>query len=184
MTTNKVLLRQWQLSDVPSLVKYANNPNIAKNLRDAFPNPYTLENAINFINMANSKEPSAIFAIDMSGEAIGGIGLHPQNDIQRMNAELGYWLAEPFWGQGIISQAIVDIVAFGFRELEINRIFAIPFGSNIASQRALEKAGFTLEARFEKTLYKNGEFEDELVYAIRKNYHEALLSSSSAGKDH
>jgi len=165
---NSFILRPWQQTDAESLVKYANNPDIAKNLTDAFPHPYTIENAGHFIKMASEKEPVTVFAIEVNKEAAGGIGLHPQHDIQRKNAELGYWLAETYWGQGIITEAIKKIVDYGFTHLDINRIFARPFGSNFASQRVLEKAGFTLEARFEKTLIKNGIYEDEMIYAIRK----------------
>ncbi|MDV7400217.1 GNAT family protein, partial [Arthrospira platensis SPKY1] len=77
------------------------------------------------------------------------------------------WLAEPFWGRGIVTEAIKQVVDFAFNTYDINRIFARPFGTNIASQRVLEKAGFTLEARLEKTLYKNGEYLDELIYSVR-----------------
>ena len=89
---------------------------------------------------------------------------------KQINAELGYWLAEPFWGQGIMSDAVKQIVDYAFNTLEIDRIFARPFGTNLASQKVLEKNNFKLEARFEKTLFKNGEYLDELVYAIRRNY--------------
>ncbi|MBC7885984.1 MAG: GNAT family N-acetyltransferase [Saprospiraceae bacterium] len=163
-------LRNWHISDAENLNKYANNFNISKNLTDAFPHPYTIDHAHNFINMVTAKDPNTVFAIEINDVAAGGIGLHPQQDIYRKNAELGYWLGEPFWGHGIITQAINQIVEFGFTHLDINRIFARPFGSNIASQRVLEKAGFVLEASFYKTLIKNGEYEDELVYAKRKNY--------------
>jgi RimJ/RimL family protein N-acetyltransferase len=107
-------------------------------------------------------------AIDINGEACGGIGIHPQDDIQCKNAELGYWLGEPFWGKGIITSAILQMVENGFNSFDINRIFARPFGSNLASQKVLEKTGFILEAKLEKTLFKNGIYEDELIYAIRK----------------
>jgi [ribosomal protein S5]-alanine N-acetyltransferase len=161
-------LRPWTLADLDSLVKYANNAAIAKFMTDQFPHPYTYDHGRNFIGFATSKTPSKVFAIEVNGEAVGGIGIHPQSDIQRKNAELGYWLAEPFWGNGIITQAIGQIVDYAFQNLDIERIFARPFGTNKGSQRVLEKAGFTLEARFEKTLFKNGHYEDELIYAIRR----------------
>ena len=81
---------------------------------------------------------------------------------------MGYWLAEQYWGQGIITEAIRQMAEYSFTTLDIDRIFARPFGTNTASQRALEKAGFILEARFEKTIFKNGEYQDELFYAVRK----------------
>lgn len=164
----KYKLRQWNINDLDSLVKYANNPNIAKNLTNGFPHPYTEENGKKFIEMATSNSPTTIFAIEVNGEACGGIGLHLQSDIQQKNAELGYWLAESFWGNGIITKAIKEITDYGFKTFNINRIYARPFGTNIASQKVLEKCGFVLEGRFEKTLFKNGEYLDELIYAIRK----------------
>ncbi len=164
----EVVLRPWRLLDAEKLALLANNPNIAKNLRDSFPNPYTVEHAKQFITMALSKEPQTIFAIEYGGNLVGGIGLHPQNDIYRTNAELGYWIGENFWGKGIVAKAIMKILAIGFSLPNIERIFAVPFGSNIGSQRVLEKTGFTLEAKLSKTLIKNGVYEDELIYAIRK----------------
>ena len=161
-------LRKWKMTDLDSLVKYANNPRIAANLTDAFPYPYTEDNGKSFIEMANDANPTFIFCIDVDGEAVGAIGLHIQGDIHVKNMELGYWLAEPFWGKGIMTEAIKEMVEYGFKTWDITRIYARPFGRNIGSQTALERAGFTLEARFEKTLYKNHQFEDELVYAIRK----------------
>ena len=162
------LLRPWTFDDVDSLVKYADNPKIAANLTDAFPSPYLWENGEAFIQMALSHDPVQIFAIEVNGEAAGGIGLHPQADIHCMNMELGYWLAEGYWGKGIITSAVKQMVDYGFNTFEVERIFARPFGTSIGSQRVLEKAGFILEGRFEKTLYKNGEYLDELIYAVRR----------------
>ena len=162
------LLRPWAPTDLDSLVRHANNSDIAKFLTDAFPHPYTEDNGKAFIAFATKDDPIHIFAIDVEGEAVGGIGIHPQADVQRKNAELGYWLAEPFWGKGIITNAIKQIIEFGFKTYDINRIFARPYGTNIGSQKVLEKAGFVLEGRFEKTIFKNGEFLDELVYAVRR----------------
>jgi len=164
----KCSLRPWNISDLDSLVKYADNPRIARFMTDRFPHPYTAETGKAFIGMATAPDPVRIFAIDIDGEACGGIGLHPQEDIQRRNAELGYWLAEPFWNKGIISRAIPQVIEYGFRSLDIDRIFARPFGTNAASQRVLEKVGFVLEARLQKTLVKNGVAEDELIYAVRR----------------
>ncbi len=160
-------LRPWTIDDLDSLVKYANNYEIAKNMTDKFPFPYSAENGKNFIAFATQNPPFNILAIDINNQAVGGIGIHPQSDIQCKNAELGYWLAEPFWGHGIITKAITQMVDHGFKTWDINRIFAKPFGTNIGSQRVLEKAGFILEGRFEKSLFKNGEYIDELVYALR-----------------
>ncbi len=161
-------LRQWSINDLENLVKNANNFKIAKFMTDAFPHPYTNENGKAFIEFATKDDPIHIFAIDINGEVSGGIGIHPQTDIHRKNAELGYWLAEKYWRNGIITKAISEMVKFAFDTYDIERIFARPFGNNIPSQRVLEKSGFILEGKFEKTLFKNGEYLDELIYAIRR----------------
>jgi RimJ/RimL family protein N-acetyltransferase len=162
-------LRPWTIDDLDCLVKFANNKNIANYMTNKFPDPYTKENGIQFIEFASKEKPHNILAIVIKGEAVGGIGIHPQSDIHCKNAELGYWLAEPFWGNGIITKAIIQMVDYGFMNFDINRIFARPFGTNIASQRVLEKTGFKLEANFKKTLFKNGEYFDEMIYAIRRD---------------
>lgn len=161
-------LRPWNISDLDSLVKYANNWNIAKNLTDKFPFPYSENCGRAFIEFATKDDPIHIFAIDINGQAVGGIGIHPQDDIHRKNAELGYWLAEPFWGKGVISNAVKQSVDFAFDTFHIDRVFARPFGTNLASQKVLEKNGFVLEGRFEKVLFKNNEYLDELIYAVRR----------------
>ena len=164
------ILRPWTLNDLNSLVSFANNPGIAKNMTDQFPYPYNAINGRTFIDFATRDTPARMFAIEIEGKAAGGIGLHPQHDIQRKNAELGYWLAEPYWGKGIMTEAIVRMTDYGFEQLEdIERIFARPFGTNTGSQRALEKAGFAFEARFHKTFFKHGEYIDELYYAVWKD---------------
>lgn len=161
-------LRPWNINDLDSLVTNANNPNIAKFMTDGFPHPYTKEKGISFIEMATKDSPIHIFAIDMDGKAVGGIGIYPQQDIMKKNAELGYWLGEEYWGKGIVSGAIKQVIDFAFTTYDINRVFARPFGTNVASQKVLEKCGFKLEARLEKVIFKNGEYLDELIYAIRK----------------
>ena len=130
-------------------------------------NPKSEEIGTEYLSLAINHP--GIFAIDIDGEVVGSIGLFPQTDIHQKSAELGYWLAEPFWGNGIVPQAIGEIVEYGFKTFDIVRIYARPFSTNRASQRVLEKAGFTCEARHKKALYKNGEFMDELVYVTFKD---------------
>ncbi len=161
-------LRPFNPNDIESLMEYANNPKIAANLTYQFPHPFTRESGEAFIKMAIQNNPPTILAIDVNGKASGGIGVHVQSDIHIKNAELGYWLAEPFWGQGIMTKAVVHMVDYGFKNLDINRIFARPFGTNVASQKVLKNAGFILEGQFKGTIYKNGEYLDELIYAVRK----------------
>ncbi len=165
----KFKLRPFNLNDIESLALNANNIKIAKFMTDAFPHPYSKADAENFIRFATKDDPIHIFAIDIDGEACGGIGIHPQSDIMRKNAELGYWLAEHHWDKHIISRAIPQMIEFAWKTYDIDRIYARPFGNNPASQRVLEKSGFKLEGRFERNILKNGERLDELVYAIRRS---------------
>lgn len=161
-------LRPWNIDDLDNLVNYGNNVNIARYMTNQFPHPYTADKGKLFIDFATRDLPVHIFAIDINGQASGGIGIHFQSDIQCKNAELGYWLGEPFWGKGIMTKAIIQMIDYGFKTFDITRIFARPFGTNIRSQKALEKAGFTFEARFEKAFFKNDEYVDELIYAVRR----------------
>ena len=159
-----MILRKWNETDLNSLVKYANNSNVAKWLTNGFPHPYTQEDGKAYISMITNDNPVKVFAIEVNGEAVGSIGIYPQSDIHEKNAEIGYWLAEEQWGKGIMTKAIQEIVEYGFQTFDIVRIFARPFSTNLKSHRALEKAGFKLEASLKKALFKKGEFMDELIY--------------------
>lgn len=169
----EITLRPWHIDDADELATLANNSNIAKFMANVFPYPYTIENAKTFIALANNSSNPSLplsirFAIIMDDQLVGGIGLHLQSDILRKNAEIGYWIGEPYWGKGIAGKAIPQIIEYGFQNMDIVRIFARIFGTNIASQKVVEKCGFILEGKYEKTLYKNDEFLDELIYAVRK----------------
>jgi [ribosomal protein S5]-alanine N-acetyltransferase len=157
-------LRNWQESDQSSLVKYAYNPKIWLNVDDIFPNPYTSRDAKYWIRETNRSKND--FAIATDSEAIGGIGLRPQVNIYRRSAELGYWLGEPFWGKGIVTQAVKTIVRYGFENFDLVRIYAQVFEWNQASMRVLEKNCFKREARLEKHVTKNGRTIDAFLYAL------------------
>lgn len=158
-------LRAWVKEDLNDLAKHACNEKITKFMSDGFPN--TREKCEKFLDYVVGNNELLYFAIDINGEAVGGIGISQNSDIKRKNAELGYWLSEEHWGKGIMSKAIKEIVRIAFDKLDINRIYASPFETNYASHRILEKAGFKLEARFDKIVFKNGQFLDELVYSFR-----------------
>lgn len=164
----KITLRPWHINDAKNLAELANNKNIAQFMADVFPHPYSLENAKTFIAFATSNPNSKIFAIIVDGKPVGSIGLHLQTDILRKNAEIGYWLGEQYWGKGIITQAVPQMIDYGFNNMDIIRIFARIFETNKASQKVVEKCGFILEGKYEKTIFKNNEFIDELIYAVRK----------------
>jgi [ribosomal protein S5]-alanine N-acetyltransferase len=135
-------LRPWLMSDLDSLVLHANNFNVARQLRDVFPLPYTREDGEIFFGFATKDAPIHNFAIEINCEAVGAIGIHAMMIyIKKCRAWL-LRLAEPFWENGIITNTIKQMVTYAFQNFDINRIFAIPFATNIGSQKALQKAGF------------------------------------------
>lgn len=162
-------LRAWTQEDVPSLTLHINNINIWNNTRDGLPHPYTEEDAKTFIKMNIEHEgPEENFAIDINGKAVGGVGFVMGNDVERISAEIGYWLGEKYWGQGIMASVVKDAVEYAFENLPVSRIFAGVFEYNIPSMRVLEKAGFTKEAILKKAVIKNGKVLDFHYYALLK----------------
>jgi len=160
------VLREWEPGDEESLVRNANNKTIWRNLRDAFPNPYTLDDAKHWINIANPTTPIKNFAIVVDGAAVGGIGVVLKDDVFRRSAEIGYWLGEEYWGRGIVTEAVRAVTDYAFATFDLCRVYAGVFEWNPASMRVLEKAGYEVECRMKKSVTKDGQTIDELIYAI------------------
>ena len=159
-------LRPWRPADVPSLVKYANNPNVARQLRDRFPHPYTAADGRQFVQSLAQARPTTTFAIAVGGEAVGGAGFAPGADVERFSAEVGYWLGEPFWGRGITVEAVMLLSAYAFATCNMLRLFALPFADNARSIRVLEKAGYTREGLLSASSVKHGRVRDQMLYAL------------------
>jgi RimJ/RimL family protein N-acetyltransferase len=162
-----VSLRAWELSDAPALAKVINNKKVQDNLRDGLPFPYHEEDALAFIKMALETGDGAqyIRAILFDGEVVGCIGVYRKDNIYRMSGEMGYYLGEPYWGRGIMTEAVRQMCGFILENTDIIRIFADPFAFNDASCRVLEKAGFHFEGLLRKNAVKNGEVVDMKLYA-------------------
>lgn len=159
-----IIIRQWTMDDLPNLVKNANNINVWNNLRNYFPHPYTEEHAKSWIESAMLESPAMNFAIDMDGEAIGGIGLIFNTDVYIMSAEIGYWIGEDYWGKGIATEAIRQMIEYSFYYFDIVRIYAEVFENNKSSMRALEKNGFYLEGVRRKSVLKNNTLMDDYIW--------------------
>ena len=167
ITLDCCTVRSWEFSDVDTLPAYANNRRIWMNLRDAFPHPYTKQSARAWIRGVKQRSPETSFAIAVDEEAVGGIGFVMHGDVERVSAEIGYWLGTAHWGKGIMTDALCAVTADAFREHpELQRIYAVPFAWNPASARVLEKAGYTLEGRMRQSAIKDGKVTDQLLYAI------------------
>ena len=160
---DKCTLRKWKHSDLKNLVINANNFNIAKNMRDGFPHPYTVNSGVHWINYAQNSD--FIFAITINDKAIGSISIQKLTDIERLSAEVGYWIGEDYWGDGIASSALGGLVNYSFNELKIQRLFAVPLEENIASRRVLEKNGFLLEGILKKSVIKFDKMYNQALYA-------------------
>lgn len=163
---HRSVVRSWQKADATSLVAHANNRKIWLNLRDRFPHPYTVHDGRAFLRAVRETNPETVFAIEVDGAAAGGIGFMLQQDVDRMSAEIGYWLGEPFWGQGIVTEALVAVTAHAIAQHGLTRLFALPFAANTASCRVLEKAGYVLEARLRRSAIKDGTIVDQFQYAF------------------
>ncbi|HYH16377.1 MAG TPA: GNAT family protein [Flavisolibacter sp.] len=162
-------LREWNLDDSASLAMHANNIRIWNNVRDYFPHPYSMEDGIAFISQVLSKaKPPTDFAIEIAGKAVGGIGIVPNHDVERITAEIGYWLGESFWNKGIMTDVIKDVVQYTFTNFSITKLYAPVFEFNRASMRVLEKAGFIREAILHKAAVKNDKVIDLHYYALFK----------------
>ena len=161
----KIVLRTWRLSDREALLKYINNHDVWINLSDRIPHPYLEANADQWLKGRQNKTPQVDFAIDLEGEAIGGIGFELLQGIYRITANIGYWLAQPFWGRGIGSKALARATQYGLQELGLERLQAEVFAHNRASARILEKCGYQLEATLRRNTIKDGRIHDSLLYA-------------------
>jgi ribosomal-protein-alanine N-acetyltransferase len=160
------ILRSWQASDLDALLRHADNPRIAENMRDRFPSPYARADGEAWLALVAQARPEANFAIEVAGEAAGGIGLHLGSDIERVSAEVGYWLGESVWGRGIATAALIGLSEYAFPTFDLTRIFALPFADNRASRRVLEKAGYSLEGTLRRSAVKNGRIRDQVLYAL------------------
>ena len=133
-------IRPWRLDDAESLARHANNRKIWLGVRDLFPHPYTIQDAHEFLQRTINEQPAMKFCIEIEGAAVGGIGVHPGQDVHRHTATVGYWLGEEFWGRGIMTEALTVVTDFCFENFPLRRISAEVFANNPASARVLEKA--------------------------------------------
>lgn len=163
------VVRDWVAEDLYSLVRHANNRNIWINVRDRFPYPYREDHGREFLTRTTTQTPVTTWAIEVNGEAAGGIGLMLMTDVERVSAEIGYWLGEIYWGRGVTTDALRAVTEQAFRHFELLRVFALPFADNRGSIRVLEKVGYRLEGRMPQSAIKDGVVRDQLMYGAYKN---------------
>lgn len=163
-------IRKWEMSDARDLAEALSNTKVQDNLRDGLPYPYTEQDGKDFISdmLAADENETFAFAVTADSKAIGSIGVFRQQNIHRRTAELGYYIAEGYWGRGLMTEAVTQVCRHVFENSDIIRIYAEPFAYNAASCRVLEKAGFKYEGTLRDNAVKNGKVIDMKMYSLLK----------------
>jgi RimJ/RimL family protein N-acetyltransferase len=161
-------IRRWAESDAEALQRNANNREVSIHLRDRFPYPYGIEQARTFLGWVTRQASPTVWAIEVNGEAAGGIGVELHTDVERVSAEIGYWLGQPHWGRGIATEALRAVTSEAFKRFEITRLYAVPFADHLASVRVLEKCGYVREGLMRQSAIKEGKIRDQLLFATYK----------------
>ena len=161
-------IRKWKLTDAKNIAVALSNKKIQDNLRDGLPHPYTEQDGIDFISsmLSANEDETFAFAITLDDKAIGSIAAFRQQNIHRQTAEMGYYIAEEYWGKGIMTDAVKQICEYVFKNSDILRIYAEPFAYNAGSCRVLEKAGFQYEGTLRNNAVKNGKVIDMKMYSL------------------
>jgi RimJ/RimL family protein N-acetyltransferase len=162
---SKCVVRPFVITDAESIASVANDRRIWLQLRDLFPHPYQVADAESFIGRVAAVDPPLSLAIVIDGLAVGVVGLEPMTDVNRLTAEIGYWIGAAFWGRGVATEAVALATDWSFRTHGLLRLFAQPFAGNFASRRVLEKAGYQLEGTMRHSAIKDGEIQDQCLYA-------------------
>ena len=160
----QVTLREWKRSDADALAAIANNKKIWDNVRDLLPYPYTKKDAKEWLELVKKQKTVTTFCIEVDGKPGGSIGVTLKDDVYKKTAEIGYFIAEEYWGKGAATEAIKQMVSFVQKEFDIVRIYAEVFEFNRASMKALEKNGFYLESIRKKAAFKNNMIVDDYVW--------------------
>ena len=158
-------LRPWRVDDLEALLRHANDARVSRGLRDRFPFPYTRADGESYLVHVSGPHPDWCFAIEVDGEACGGLGIHPGEDVHRFSAELGYWLGRERWGRGIAGAAIRAVLPLAMQHFRLHRVHAGVYSNNPASMRVLEKCGFEREGIARRAVYKRGELLDVVNFA-------------------
>jgi RimJ/RimL family protein N-acetyltransferase len=159
------VVRDWRPTDKPALLRLANNRNVWRNLTHRFPHPYTEADADSWLTLLAQNPNPTNWAIEVEGQAAGGIGVRVGEGVYAKSGEFGYWLGEPYWGRGIVTAAVRATAEYIQTHLDLVRLVAPVFEWNPASMRVLEKCGFVREGVLRKSIIKDGQIIDAVLYA-------------------
>lgn len=158
------LVRPWRRSDRDSLLRHADNVNVSRHLSLRFPYPYRPSDADAFFAMLESQADPEAWAIEVEGEAVGGIGVRRGMAEFAHSGELGYWLGEAFWRRGIVGAAVRVAVPFAMARWNLARLTAYADVRNVGSIRVLEGAGFIREGVVRARAIRAGEVHDHVAF--------------------
>ncbi len=162
--SDDVTIRTWRREDAAALAVVANNRKIWLNVRDRFPHPYSITNAVEWIAHALKHSPAENLAILYKGSVAGSVGLLLKEDVYRKSIEIGYFIGEAYWGKGVATKAVELLLGHISLHFMVVRIYAEVFEHNKASMRVLEKNGFSLESIRKKSVIKNHVLMDDYVW--------------------
>lgn len=166
INAGKYVIRSFEDQDAAAMAEHVSNPNVTRMLAARFPSPYTERHAKAWIDLCHLEAEPVNFAIVYKNQLVGGIGLTVQRGARRRAAEVGFWVAEDYWGKGIATEALRAFTGYAFSRFDLIRLFAYVFEGNFGSTRVLEKVGFTYEGTLESSIVKNDQVYGEMVYAL------------------
>ncbi|PZS99202.1 GNAT family N-acetyltransferase [Stenotrophomonas maltophilia] len=153
-------LRPWHPDDLESLLRNANDPDVSRGLRDRFPYPYTRADGEAFLAGRVLTPGTLNLAIEIDGHACGSVGAQQGSAERGHMAELGYWLGQAYWGQGLMTRVVGLFAPWVMDELRLFRLQAGVVDFNLGSARVLEKNGFQEEGVDRCAVYKRGVLHD------------------------
>lgn len=183
LKSKRLRLGELRASDIPKIVAYAGHPTIAEMTLN-IPSPYTEKDAIFWLNMAHQgfkQGHQHVFGIFLKegDQFIGGIGLHVNHSHD--NAEVGYWVAEPFWNKGFASEAMALLLEYGFNKLKLHKIYARHLIGNPASGKVMIKNGMIKEGELTDHYKKGNEYRSVKQYRLTKTEYDKVKNLTGVG---
>ena len=163
-----ILLREYAASDLDRLVQLANNENVSRYLVSTFPYPYTRADAEWWIGTGSKQNGAITRVIEYQGLLAGSVGITPQSGWRDHLGEIGYWVAEDFWGQGVATAALRQMTEYAFDSRGFRKLYAPVLAPNIASMKVLEKCGYEREAILKNDVQKGGSYFDIHQFARQR----------------
>lgn len=159
-------LRPWREEDTEALIWAADDVRVATEMREGFPSPFTIVEARTWIG--NTKDQRVIFdfAVEVGGEAAGGVSLRIGDGDHRDFGEITFWLGHDHWGKGIATEAVGAATMYAVTRFDLQRVYALVFAENIGAGRVLEKNGYVLQGRIPEGVPNRGEVRDAVIYAL------------------